>query len=261
MENLCDLLFELSNVDRLRILHQLDKEAKNVTGLSRELGLTIQEASRHVSRLADVGLTEKDANGLHSLTPYGRLTLRQIQGVKFTSIHGDYFKNHSLTEIPMEFVSRLGELADSSYIDDVTVMVYNIEKILREAEEYILDINVPYFASTFPLIQEAYDRGVVGKFIHTRELTIPEVMREELQSVLAPYIQAGERARRAGIYESKLIEKCDLILYMSEKEVGILTFPMPNGKFDLLGFSSEDKLTHKWCFDIFQYYWEKAEPE
>jgi hypothetical protein len=40
LENLCDLLFEVSNEDRLRILLQLDEEALNVTRLSRGLGLT-----------------------------------------------------------------------------------------------------------------------------------------------------------------------------------------------------------------------------
>ena len=35
MENLYDLLFELLNEDRLRILYQLNKEAMNVTNLSK----------------------------------------------------------------------------------------------------------------------------------------------------------------------------------------------------------------------------------
>ena len=54
MENLCDLLFEVSNKDRLRILLQLDEEAMNVTRLSRELGLTTQESSRHLARPSGV---------------------------------------------------------------------------------------------------------------------------------------------------------------------------------------------------------------
>jgi hypothetical protein len=37
MENLCDLLFEVSNEDRLMILTRLGEGPMNVTGLSREL--------------------------------------------------------------------------------------------------------------------------------------------------------------------------------------------------------------------------------
>ena len=40
MERLCDLLFEVSNEDRLRILIRLGEGPMNVTGLSRELGIT-----------------------------------------------------------------------------------------------------------------------------------------------------------------------------------------------------------------------------
>jgi len=36
LEHLCDLLFEVSNEDRLRILQRLRGEAMNVTSLSRE---------------------------------------------------------------------------------------------------------------------------------------------------------------------------------------------------------------------------------
>jgi DNA-binding transcriptional ArsR family regulator len=63
MEDLCNLLFEVSNEDRLRILLQLDKEALNATNLSKELDLTIQESSRHLSRLSRVKLIQKDVEG------------------------------------------------------------------------------------------------------------------------------------------------------------------------------------------------------
>ena len=100
MENLCDLLFELSNEDRLRILHQLNKEAMNVTTLSKALGLTTQESSRHVSRLGEVGLTQKDVDGFHHISPYGKLILKQLPGLAFTSQHRDYFTTHSLEHLP-----------------------------------------------------------------------------------------------------------------------------------------------------------------
>ncbi len=55
MENLCDLLFEVSNEDRLRILLRLDEDAMNVTRLSRGLGLITQEFNRNLARLGGVG--------------------------------------------------------------------------------------------------------------------------------------------------------------------------------------------------------------
>jgi len=256
METLCDLLFEVSNEDRLRILLQLEEGALNITNLSRELGITTQEASRHVSRLADVGLTERGVDGYHGLTPYGELVLRQIQGLNFTSQHVDYFKSHSLAGLPAEFVHRLSELAGSVYVDDVMVMVHNVEKLLREVEEYILNINTPYISSTFPLIGEAFERGVEAKFIHSMELVPPSIMVEEHTQAVG---KSAELARVSGDYLERVMEGIDLVLYMSEKEVAILAFPLKNGRFDFFGFSATDETALRWCRDLFMHYWERGE--
>lgn len=259
MENLCDLLFEISNEDRLRILHSLSSERTNVTNLSRELGLTTQESSRHLSRLTDIRLVEKNADGLHGLTPYGELVLIQLPGLEFTSRHRDYFEVHTLANLPTEFVLRISELSDSMYIDDVMVAVHSVEETLMEAEEYILNINVPYIASAFPLIREAYERGVSGRFLRTQELAVPPSMREERERVFDN--ELIRKIRMSGLQEDKLVEQIDLILYMSEKSVGILAFPLRDGRFDFLGFSSKSVDARKWCSDLFNHYWEEAEPE
>ena len=256
LESLCNLLFELSNEDRLRILIQLEREPMNVTKLSKELSLSIQECSRHVSRLDEVGLTKKDVDGNLHLTPYGELSLRQLQGQMFTAKHREYFTSHTLARLPSEFVDRIGELADSTYIDHVMVAVHNVEKTLREAEEYLCDINVPYIASAFTLIRAAFERGVKSRFIHTKDLVVPPSMREAHTRAWTD--QTITRFTVSGVYEEKVMDKADLVLYMSEKEVTILAFPLQDGSFDFLGFTSKDQRAHKWCHDTFEYYWERA---
>ncbi len=71
MGNIFDLMFEVSNEDRFSILLRLEEGALNVTGLARELGLTTQETSRHLSRLGDVSLASKDAGGCSLSPPSG----------------------------------------------------------------------------------------------------------------------------------------------------------------------------------------------
>jgi len=177
--NIFDLMFEISNEDRFGILLRLEEGAMNVTGLARELGLTTQETSRHLSRLVDVSLTSKDAEGMFTITSFGGLTLRLLHGLKFISKHEDYFTTHNLGNLPNEYVCRMGELMDSTYLDDVMVMVHNTENILKEAEEYVLNINMPFIASVFPFIKEAYERGVKGRFIHTDDLRRLGISLEE----------------------------------------------------------------------------------
>lgn len=257
MENLCDLLFELSNEDRLRILHQLNKEAMNVTDLSRALGLTTQESSRHISRLGEVGLTQKDIDGLHHISPYGKLILKQLPGMEFTSQHREYFTTHTLERLPPEFVSRLGDLADSTYTDHVMVVLSSIEKLIQEADEYMWWIADQYLVNTYHLEREAYERGVKAKLIEPKDWVPPPKLKE---GVLPEDVQIFSRARATGLLEEKVLERVDIFLYISEKQVSIIAFPTLDGKFDYLGFSATDERAHKWCRDLFQYYWEKAKP-
>jgi len=256
LENLCDLLFELSNEDRLRILHQLNKKAMNVTNLSKALGLTTQESSRHLSRLGEVGLTKKDVNGLHHISPYGKLILKQLPGLKFTSQHRDYFTTHSLEHLPIEFVNRLGALADSTYTDDIMVAFHNTETMIQEAKEYIWVITDQYIMSTIPLFSKAFERRVKVKTIDPKRWVPPPKLKEGIRAEDA---QAVWQARTTGFIKEKMLERLDIYLYMSEKEVATLAFPTLDGRFDYLGFTSTDERMHKWCSDLFQHYWERAE--
>jgi len=256
LENLCDLLFELSNEDRLRILHQLNKKAMNVTNLSKALGLTTQESSRHISRLGEVGLTKKDVDGLHHISAYGKLILKQLLGLKFTSRHGDYFTTHSLGRLPIEFVSRLGDLAESIYTDDIMVAFHNTETMIQEAKEYIWVITDQYIMSTLPLFSKAFERRVKVKTIDPKHWVPPPKLKEGIRAEDA---QAVWQARTTGLIKEKMLERLDIYLYMSEKEVATLAFPTLDGKFDYLGFTSTDERVHKWCSDLFLHYWERAE--
>jgi predicted transcriptional regulator len=257
MEHLCDLLFEVSNEDRLSLLRELQGREMNVTTIARAIEITTQEVSRHLSRLTEVGLTEKDPDGPYRLTPFGVLTLSQIQGLEFTSTHKNYFRNHLVDDLPQRFLLRLGELSGSEYIDDVMVAVHNIEKILKEADEYLLDLNVPYIASAFPHIRDAFERGVRGSFLRGESLDLPDEMKDEREEAFDE--EFNIKIRNSGLYEERVLE-VPLVIYMSEKELALLSFPKRDGRFDFFGFSSTDEDALRWCRDIFDHYWEKGTP-
>ena len=257
MGNIFDLMFEISNEDRFSILLKLEDGPMNVTGMARELGLTTQETSRHLSRLGEVSLTRKDAEGMFKITSFGGLALRLLNGLKFVSKHEDYFTTHHLGNLPEAYVYRIGELMDSTYLDDVMVMVHITENILREAEEYVLNINMPYIASVFPHIRDAYERGVKGRFLHTENLKLPPSMMDEREKFFDEDVAIKIMAE--GVQEERLTDDVNLILYMNEREVGILAFPLLTGRYDFAGFTSKDERTHRYCRDLFEHYWQKAE--
>lgn len=257
LNDLYNLFFELSNKDRLMILDQLTKGAMNITRLSKKLGLTIQEASRHVSRLDEAKLIFKDAAGLCHLTSYGKLVLKQTEGFKFLSQHEEYFFSHFLAHLPTQFVSRLADLAGSTFVKEVVVSYANVENMVDDAEEYVWTITDQYLVSrsTLASFLRAFDRGVCVKNVEAKDWVVSE---SQIGLYKAGDKELREHARTSGLLKERFSEQLDLCLYMSEKEVALLAFPANDGRFDYLGFTSNDKPTHQWCFDIFNHYWEKA---
>jgi predicted transcriptional regulator len=250
LEDLCDLFFELSNEDRMKILRELQKDSTNITGLSQAIDVTTQEVSRHVSRFLERDVVSKDGSGAYWLTPFGDLVLSQIQGLSFASRHRDYFKAHVLSDLPTNFLCRIGELSEGILVDDVMLVFHNVERIIDEAEEYIWRLTDRYNMMSLPHLEAATGGGVQFHLLQTKAFEYPpgwpgpgEVMKE---------------ARLQGTLKVKISDSANIFIAMSEKEVAVVAFPFENGRFDYLGFTSSDGRVHGWCSDVFQYYWERA---
>jgi len=255
LERLCDLLFEVSNEDRLKILLQLEEKDMRVTDISRELDLSIQESSRHVSRLGEVGLTRKDVEGFYSLTPYGVLILENLRELEFTSKHSEYFSKHTIERLPKEFVKRIGDLADSTYTHNMMDFLQSIEKMIKNAEEKIWLYVDRYPVNSIVFINEALDRGVEFKCIEPVEGIIGPN-----PSIYEPKEMEGfRRAGTTPLVKHRTKEKVDAFLFLSENECA-LALPTPDGELDYRGFTAEDERSIKWCRDLFQHYWKTAEP-
>jgi predicted transcriptional regulator len=105
------LLFDLSSSDRLTLLFAIRKEENlRLTQLAEKIKATIQETSRHVGRLTEANLIEKNSDGYYTLTSYGRLVLLLLSSYGFLSKTRDYFLSHDISFLPQEFTERIGEL-------------------------------------------------------------------------------------------------------------------------------------------------------
>jgi len=255
MERLCDLYFELSNEERLKILYNLREKNMNITSLAQKMDTTTQECSRHISRLAEFNLIQKNADRTYSLTPYGQLTLRLISGHQFTSIHQEYFNTHSLDDLPTRIVSRIHELDHSRFTQDLWVTFSLLESLFKEAEEYIWMIHDQYLLSILPLGVEALKRGVKFRSIDPmnrekgRRLDPerPDYVTEEDENYLL-------EAWKKGTLEIRLSKAIRVFLYVTEKKA-IVAFPLIDGTFDYTGFITDRPDGLRLCRDIFEYYW------
>ena len=249
MERLFDINFELSNEDRYNILTILKGRPMKLTALSEEMDITHQQCTRHLNRLVKTELIAKDPEGFYRISTYGELTLRQYQGQLFTANYREYFYKHVLTNIPDKFVSRLGELSNSSYIDDVMAVFKNIERVLNQAEEYVWRITDRYLLMIVPHVAAALDRGIEYRLIEPRDIVYPPGIEET---------GIFEDAWREGLFLNRILERVDVFLAVSEKEAAVVAFPTLDGRFDYLGFTSMDERMLDWCSDLFNYYWDRA---
>lgn len=253
MERLCDLLFELSNEDRLKILGELRKDNLKLSHISQRLDYTAQETSRNIARLVEAKLVTRTTDGSYEITPYGIQAMRFIPGYQFLSKNADYFYEHSLENLPDKFVSRIGELNECQPITQLLDVFGNIERVFKEAEEYYLYIGEPLgLSSTLTLVAEALDRGVKARGIEPSEYEWPEEIRESVPA--ETWINIG-RHKTAGSLQQKYQSKFNMTFLMNEKEVATLNFLKPTGDFEYFGFTSTDPKAVEWCKDVFEYYW------
>ena len=252
MEDFYNVLFEVSNEDRHKILLQLESEPCNVTQISKKLGLSLPETSRHVARLSEVGLTRKDSQGLHSLTLYGRLVVKQLLELEFTTKYREYFTNHTIMGLPLEFMKRIGDLANSTYMHNAITFLHSIETLIRDAEEFVWFQGDEYIMGALPYINEALERNVACKIIEPEDYAPSQDLKplspKELSILNRPSSQSLEK---------KTVESVDVFLYMSEKMAAV-AFPTGDGRFDYLGFTAADRRSILWCKDLFLYYWKQA---
>ena len=242
MEKLCKLLFELSSSERMNVMLELQKQRLKLSHVSKKLDMTVTEASRHLQRLSEAKLIQKDVEGLYGLTPFGVLTLSLLSGICFISRNRQYFLEHDLSRLPSELVERIGEFSSASLgTGDIMTSFRLSEIMLQEASEYMWILSDQILTSTVPIIGERMKSGVEFRFIFPENLVPP------------PGVKPAPGAQR------RTLPKVEEIILMTEKEV-MFGFPDLNGRIDYALLIGKDPKSHKWCKDLFLHRWEKAMP-
>jgi len=252
MDELCALLFELSNEDRLNILGELKKKPMKLTRISERFNFTVPETARNMTRLTEADLLAKDVDGYFHLTPVGKAVLQFIPSFEFISKHKKYFKTHTISVLPTEFAASIGALRKSEYVSGVTEMIFNAENAVKESQEFMWIIVDQILPSSFPFFLEAITRGVEVRKLMPRNAAIPPTILELAND------PAFNRAARAKKAESRYLNSIGIFMFLSEKELAGIGFKNLEGFFDFGSFRSQDENALKWAKSLFLRYWESA---
>lgn len=245
MEELSDFFLELAHSVRLRTLLLIEKEKLRLTQISDKLNLSMQETSRHLTRLREAKLIAKDVDGLFCLTPLGRIALHLLSGYNFILENRDYFQSHDLSGLPPEFIERIGELGEYEKGKGVMQVLHKAVVVVQEAREYVWILTDQVMTPTIPMIMVSCAKGVRFRIVLPEKLSLPPGFQLPKPPPMIPV-------------EIRRLKEVRVCIIMNEALAGIC---LPNlaGKIDhSTGFASRDSKFHKWCRDLFLHYWERG---
>jgi predicted transcriptional regulator len=255
MEELANLFFELSHVDRLDLLVLLSETPGTLTEFSEKISISTQEVYRHLSRLQKVKLVNKTVEGDYKLTHLGEDLILWLPGFRFLQNNREYFTQHSLNNVPTKFRLRIGELSKAEPVDQITVAVNNIERMIEGAEEYVCIISDQIIMSTIDGIMNNLENGISMRTIEPEGFQPrPDFLEQYTEKQLETY----HRSKLNKVLKEATISEVPLVLYLSENEVGFIGFSDHDNRIDFLGFSSTDEEAHVWCLELFEDIWRRS---
>lgn len=248
-------LFELANADRLLILSQLREANNTLSGLSRQLGMVVQEVHRNINRLVEASLVKKESGNSYSITTLGDTILMQLSSIKFLADNNNYFLEHSLAALPAKFVQRIGALVDSSFQDNPVAVFEYQKELIDDTQEY-LDValsQVPSYLIEYvqPTLKR---RHVKLRYLLPLNAVMPK--KRHTATTHAEFHQLLQE----GVVERRMIKSVVVGTLINEKQA-ILMFSGAKSEVDVGScFYSKNEQFHEWCTDYFDYMWRQSRP-
>ena len=246
------LFFELAGDLRLSIILKLSKHNYRLSQLASELGATMQEAHRNVTRLIDSGLIYKGSEGDLSLTAFGKSIVVLLPSYDFLLRYKQYFMEHSLDNLPRKFHQRIGALENSEIIYGVMAILQRWKTLYSNSKSYIKEIMSQVPLDLIETVNNKINDGVKFSYIFSTNTIIPKGRGELLEKI------GWQQLVSKGLVERKMLENVQIVTIFNEKE-SCLLFPTLKGEPDLnVMFYSQSSDFHEWCQDYFNYQWSVA---
>ncbi len=216
---------------------------KRPSEISKRLGLTRSETSRHLSRLQSAGLLRKSVNG-YNATMLGMLAIQQLKSLEFIINQREYFEEHLWELLPKSLLYRISVLEEAKFLAGITYTLSTLEKMIASSQQYF---NVAVHEMPHPLIPPTLARlaeGVRMKFILTRN-SLNQVNEFFEQN---PRYDAG-LLRRATI---KIVDSVFACAGFNEKQAatGLINRANPRDHFLSHYIGTSDSFM-EWCREVF----------
>jgi predicted transcriptional regulator len=248
LESLAELLFVLASIDRLQVLSFLREEkGYRLSDIAQRLNSSIQEASKHVARLKDQNLVEKNpSSGYYTLTILGKLVIKLLPSIEFLSENKEYLLAHNVSSLPEEFIERIGELQEHQYNAKAGLVLSFTQQVIREADKFVWLMSDHSLIDIFDIERDRNKTLTWRIILSTGSKINWQGLRSYAKNVHARIEIGFSQEIIAGIA-------------LNEKVAGLL-LPDLKGSLDFnSGFISSSLSFCKWCQDLFGYVWDRSE--
>jgi len=246
------IFFELAGDLRLYILMKLSNKPYRLSQIANDLNATMQESHRNINRLIDSGLVKKTGEGELLLTPYGKIIVSLIPNFNFPFVYKEYFQEHTLINLPLKFVHRIGSLNNCELVVGVMAVLQRWKMVYNNSHIYIKEVISQVPIDLIETIAERINNNVKFSYIFPNNVVIPKGRNEILKKI------GWNNMIFKGLVERRLVDKVNIVTVFNEKE-SCVSFPTLKGEPDLnIMFYSKDESFHEWCEDFFDYEWNRA---
>jgi predicted transcriptional regulator len=236
-----ELHFQLANVDRRRMIAELEKEDLHLNELARRVGVGATEAYRHVQRMTDARVLERRPDGRYRLTPYAKLVLDLSLPLDFVSRYRDSLMENDALLLPKEYRGRLGELLGGEQVTDDTEVYNRAAEMQRTAEERI-DATV---SGNRPLLEITLQRLKAG-------VRVRWLMKETFLEGARAMLHAAKNRP-----ETRYARGFPVNIVLTENTACVIFLPSRSGVASWALFGKDPSFV-KWTGDLFEYEWQKA---
>jgi len=242
-ERAVDLFYQLSSVDRKRILSELQKENLHLNEMARRLDITATEALRQLQRLTEAHLLDKMPDGKYRLTSYGKFVLDTSSPLDFIARFREFFLDHDASLLPCEFRARLGELSGAKLTTSTIETMNKVVEMFKGAQKSI-NASVLGFELLLEVARQRLDEGLKVRWLMDESFLV------EARSFLRSAKQLPEMR-----WTPRILGNVNVT-----DKTAMLTLRRNDGAMSYYAFVGEDTSFLRWAGDLFMHEWENARP-
>jgi DNA-binding transcriptional ArsR family regulator len=139
MSEYSDLISELSNPVRIKILFMLTEKAATLTDIAEKLGdISKSEVSRHLSRLMKCGFIQKElpSGRKYEISSFGMVVMSIFRPIDFIFRYSKYFRTHRIDDLPMHLIREIDVIKDCEFVSMVAA-AFPFESVSAKKVNYI----------------------------------------------------------------------------------------------------------------------------